>query len=151
MLALQTGWQRVTALLSSRAVEAAALLLARFALAGVFWRSGRAKIEDGSWFSISDATYYLFREEYTRVPLPSEFAAVAAATAEHIFPVLLVIGLGVRLSALGLLGMTVVIQLFVYPEAWWPVHSLWAALAFILIVRGGGALSLDTLFSRPAR
>jgi putative oxidoreductase len=151
MHALQTGWQRVTALLSSRPVEGAALLLARVALAGVFWRSGRAKIEEGSWFSISDATYYLFREEYTRVPLPSEFAAAAAATAEHIFPMLLVIGLGVRLSALGLLGMTIVIQLFVYPEAWWPVHSLWAALALVLIVRGSGVLSLDTLFSRPER
>ncbi|WP_374594960.1 DoxX family protein [Sphingosinicella sp.] len=151
MVALQTGWQRITALLSSRAVEAAALLLTRFALAGVFWRSGRAKIEDGSWLSISDATYYLFREEYTRVPLPPVFAAVAAAMAEHIFPVLLVIGFGVRLSALGLLGMTIVIQLFVYPEAWWPVHSLWAALALVLIARGGGMLSLDTLFSRPAR
>lgn len=148
MLVLQTGWQRIMALLSSRAAEAAALLLARVALAGVFWRSGRAKIEDGSWFSISDATYYLFREEYTRVPLPSEFAAVAAATAEHIFPVLLVVGLGVRLSALGLFGMTMVIQLFVYPEAWWPVHSLWTALALILIVRGGGALSLDALLGR---
>lgn len=151
MLALQMGWQRITALLSSRAVEASALLLARLALAGVFWRSGRAKIEEGSWFSISDAAYYLFREEYTRVPLPPEFAAVAAAAAEHIFPVLLVIGLGVRLSALGLLGMTMVIQLFVYPEAWWSVHSLWAALALVLIARGGGALSLDAFFSRFAR
>lgn len=151
MLALQTGWQRITALLSSRVAEVAALLLARFALAGVFWRSGRAKIEEGSWFSISDATYYLFREEYARVPLPSELAAVAAAAAEHVLPVLLVIGLGVRLSALGLLGMTMVIQLFVYPEAWWPVHSLWAALALVLIVRGGGTVSLDTLLSRHVR
>lgn len=151
MVALLAGWQRVTVLLSSRAAEAAALLLARFALAGVFWRSGRAKVEEGSWFSISDATYYLFREEYTRVPLPSEFAAVAAAAAEHVLPVLLLIGLGVRLSALGLLGMTLVIQLFVYPEAWWPVHSLWAALALVLIVRGGGTVSLDTLLSRHVR
>lgn len=151
MVPLQTGWQRITALLSSRAAEAAALLLARVALAGVFWRSGRAKIEDDSWFSISDATYYLFREEYTRVPLPSEFAAIAAAMAEHIFPVLLVIGLGVRLSALGLLGMTMVIQVFVYPEAWWPVHSLWAALVLVLIVRGAGALSLDTLVGGRGR
>ena len=79
------------------------------------------------------------------------FAAVAAAAAEHVLPVLLVIGLGVRLSALGLLGMTMVIQLFVYPEAWWPVHSLWAALALVLIARGGGALALDALFSRFAR
>ena len=151
MFALHAGWERVTALLSSRAAEAAPLLLARFALAGVFWRSGRAKIEDGSWFSISDATYYLFREEYTRVPLPSDLAAIAAASAEHIFPVLLVVGLGVRLSALGLLGMTMVIQLFVYPEAWWPVHSLWAALALVLIARGGGVLSLDALFCRRGR
>ncbi|PZU49009.1 MAG: DoxX family protein [Sphingomonas sp.] len=132
---------------SSAWPEALALLLARLSLAGVFWRSGRAKIADGSLFTISDSTYYLFAEEYVGVPLPSDLAAILATTAEHVLPVLLVLGLATRLSALGLLGMTMVIQIFVYPQAWWPVHSLWAALALVLIVRGGGRLSADHLLA----
>lgn len=131
--------------------EALALFLARLALAGVFWRSGRAKIQDGSLFTISDSTYYLFAEEYAGVPLPSDFAAMLATTAEHVLPVLLVLGLATRLSALGLLGMTMVIQIFVYPEAWWPVHSLWAALAMLLIMRGGGLLSADHVIASRGR
>ena len=125
------------------------MLLARLALGGVFWRSGQAKIAEGTWFSISDATYELFRTEYAGVPLPPELAAVAAAAAEHVFPALLLLGLGTRVSALALLGMTMVIQIFVYPEAWWPVHSLWAALAALLIVRGGGVFSADAALVRP--
>lgn len=119
------------------------LLFTRFVLAGIFWRSGRTKIEEGSWFSISDSTYFLFQEEYKNVPLPSDFAALLATVSEHVFPILLVLGLFTRLSALGLLGMTMVIQIFVYPDAWWPVHSLWVAMALILIVKGGGSISLD--------
>lgn len=138
-------YTRLVGIASSRLVEGAALLLARLALGGVFWRSGQTKIAEGTWFSISDATYELFRTEYARVPLPPEFAAVAAAAAEHVFPVLLLFGFGTRLSALALLGMTLVIQIFVYPEAWWPVHSLWAGLAAVLIVRGGGFASLDAI------
>ena len=142
--------RRLVIVASSRPVEGAALLLTRLALAGVFWRSGQTKIAEGTWFTISDATYALFVTEYAGVPLPSAFAAVAAATAEHVFPALLLLGLATRLSALALLGMTMVIQLFVYPEAWWPVHSVWAAMASILIVRGGGILSLDALLARRA-
>ena len=100
---------------------------------------------EGSWFELSETTYVLFREDYAGVPLPPDFAAVMAAGAEHLFPILLVLGLATRLSALALLGMTLVIQVFVYPEAWWPEHSLWCALALILIVRGAGVLSLDAL------
>lgn len=119
------------------------LFFNRAVLAGIFWRSGRTKVEDGSWFSISDSTYYLFQEEYKNVPLPSDFAAVLATVSEHVFPILLLFGLFTRLSAVALLGMTMVIQIFVYPNAWWPVHSLWAAIALILIVKGGGSISLD--------
>jgi putative oxidoreductase len=71
-----------------------------------------------------------------------------ATYAEHLFPVLLVIGLFTRLSALALLGMTMVIQFFVYPEAWWSVHMNWVALALVLITRSGGSLSLDQLLTR---
>ena len=149
---LRQAYGQFVSLAASRPVEAAALLLVRVGLGGVFWRSGQTKIAEGTWFSISDTTYELFRTEYAAVPLPSEFAAVAAATAEHVFPALLLLGLATRFSALALLGMTLVIQLFVYPEAWWPVHSLWAALALVLIVRGAGMVSLDALLAaRPRR
>ncbi|MCB1974937.1 MAG: DoxX family protein, partial [Burkholderiaceae bacterium] len=74
--------------------------------------------------------------------LPPELAAQMAATAEHVFPVLLVLGLFTRLSALALLGMTLVIQVFVYPDAW-PTHLSWAALMLYLAGRGAGVASLD--------
>ena len=127
------------------------LLVVRIALAGVFWRSGRSKLDEGSWFTISDTSYELFRTEYAGVPLPPELATISATSAEHLFPALLVLGLFTRLSAFALLVMTMVIQLFVYPEAWWPVHVLWLALALALIVRGGGLFSLDAPLARRVR
>jgi putative oxidoreductase len=51
-----------------------------------------------------------------------------------------------RLSALALLGMTAVIQVFVYPDAW-PTHLTWAGLLLYLIGRGAGPLSFDRLFA----
>ena len=143
MKPILTLYDRAAALASGCRMQSLTLLFVRIVLAGVFWRSGRTKVEEGSWLTISDSTYYLFQEEYHGVPLPSDLAAVLATVSEHLFPVLLVIGLFTRLSALALLGMTLVIQIFVYPEAWWPVHSLWAALALVLIVRGAGNVSLD--------
>lgn len=134
---------RVRAVLSGRVSESAALFIVRVSLAGVFWRSGRTKVEEGSWLSISDTTYYLFAEEYKGVPLPFDIAAFLATWAEHLFPLLLVIGLATRLSALGLLGMTLVIQIFVYPDAWWTTHIVWAALALVLVARGGGIFAVD--------
>ena len=124
------------------------MLLARLALGGVFWRSGQAKIAEGTWFSISDATYELFRTEYAGVPLPPEIAAVAATISEHVFSVALVLGLMTRLSATALLGMTLVIQIFVYPDAW-PTHLSWAGLLLPLIALGGGRLSLDRVLRLP--
>ena len=92
--------------------------------------------------TVNDSAYTLFREEY-KVPLLSpELAAHLATYAEHIFPTLLVLGLFTRISALALLGMTAVIQIFVYPDAW-PTHLSWAALMLYLIGRGAGPLSLD--------
>lgn len=148
MLAL---YDRTVAWLASRLPQSLMLLFVRIVLAGIFWRSGQTKIEEGSWFTISENTYFLFQEEYSGVPLPSDLAAVMATVSEHLFPILLVLGLFTRLSAAALLGMTVVIQIFVYPDAWWPVHSLWAALALVLIVRGGGLLSLDAALVKRTR
>lgn len=143
MNAILSSYDRTFGWIGGAAINSAMLLFTRVVLAGIFWRSARTKVEDGSWFSISDTTYFLFAEEYSGVPLPSEFATVMATVSEHVFPILLVLGLFTRFSALALLGMTMVIQIFVYPEAWWSVHAVWTALALILIIRGGGQLSLD--------
>lgn len=118
-------------------------LVNRIAVAAIFWLSARTKVE--GWFTISDSAYALFREEYKLPWLPPELAAQMATVAEHGFAVLLVLGLFTRLSALGLLGMTLVIQLFVYPDAW-PTHLSWAGLMLYLVGRGGGAVSLDRVF-----
>lgn len=144
-------YDRLAIAVSSRLPESFVLLFLRIALAGIFWRSGRTKVAEGSWFEISDTTYFLFESEYSGVPLPSDFAAVTATAAEHIFPVLLVLGLFTRFSALALLGMTLVIQLFVYPEAWWTVHMVWFAMQLVLVVRGGGMFSVDYLLTRNRR
>lgn len=138
-------YDRAVTLVGSRTAEGVALLLVRVALAGVFWRAGRSKVVEGSWFEISDSTRYLFENDYSAVPLPPEIAAPMAMVGEHLFPALLLIGLATRLSATALLGMTLVIQLFVYPDAWWATHILWVALAGVLIVRGGGMLSIDAM------
>lgn len=136
---------RIVAMLASRMSEGVVLLLIRIALAGVFWRSGRSKVAEGSLFEISDSTRYLFENDYAGVPLPAEIGAPLATAGEHLFPMLLVIGLATRLSASALLVITLVIQVFVYPEAWWTTHILWVAMAAVLIVRGGGMLSIDAL------
>jgi putative oxidoreductase len=98
--------------------------------------------------SLKDSAVALFAQEY-KVPLiQPEVAAYAAATLENLLPVLLVLGLATRFSALLLLIMTLVIQLFVYPDAWWTVHAYWAALLLVLISLGPGEISLDYLLSR---
>lgn len=109
--------------------------------AAVFWLSGRSKVEG---FQIKDSTWFLFEQEYKLPLIPSDWAAVLATLAEHALPVALVLGIATRLSALGLLCMTAVIQIFVYPEAW-ATHGLWAACFLALIARGAGRLSLDHL------
>ncbi|MBU1354393.1 MAG: DoxX family protein [Gammaproteobacteria bacterium] len=115
-------------------------LVNRIAIAGIFWLSARTKVE--GWFTVSDSAYALFREEYKLPLLPPELAAQLATVAEHVFPLLLVLGLFTRLSALALLGITLVIQVFVYPDAW-PTHLSWAGLMLYLAGRGAGNVSLD--------
>ena len=110
----------------------------RFAVATVFWNSGTSKL--ANW----NTTIELFTEEYKVPVLPPEFAAYMAASIELTAPVLLVLGLLTRPTALVLLGMTTVIEIFVYPQAW-PTHIQWAAMLFVLLCRGPGKLSLDHL------
>jgi len=151
MKSLTAPYGRFVAWLSDSWFEQLTMLFVRVALGGIFWRSGRTKVDEGSWLSVSDTAKFLFEEEYKNVPLPAEFAAYMVTYAEHLFPALLFIGLFTRLSALALLGMTMVIQLFVYPEAWWSVHIIWVALALVLIVRGPGAISVDALLAKRMR
>lgn len=116
-------------------------LVLRLGVGLAFWRSGQVKIQ--SW----GTTLQLFAEEY-RVPvLPPELAATLAATVELTTPILLLLGLATRLSAAAMLGMTLVIQFFVYPQNY-PDHLLWAGPLLYLILRGPGALSLDHLIRR---
>ncbi len=118
--------------------------LARLSVAAIFWRSGQTKLE--GWH-VSDLAVQLFAEEYQVPLLPPAIAATLAAIAEHVFPALLVVGLASRLAALALLGMTAVIEIFVYPDAW-PIHGVWATALILIIARGPGPLSLDRLIHR---
>lgn len=123
-------------------------LLQRLGIAGVFFMSGRSKMVDGTWFTLSDGTFYLFQTDY-RLPFVAPVpAAYVAATSEHLFPILLVLGLFTRVSATALFIMTLTIEIFVYPDAW-PTHLSWAAILIPLIARGGGKFSLDRLFGIP--
>lgn len=114
--------------------------IARVSIASLFLLSGRTKVD--GWLHVSDGAIELFRDEYKLPLLSPELAAHAAAYAEHLFPVLLVLGLFTRLSALALLGMTAVIEIFVYPDAW-PTHLSWAGLLLYLVARGAGSMSMD--------
>ena len=120
-------------------------LVCRLGIAGVFWRSGQTKVHD--FLVIDDSTYDLFRDEYKVPLLPPEGAAVLATVSEHLFPALLVIGLASRLSAGALFFMTLVIEVFVYPDSW-PDHLIWAAAMLHVILRGPGRISLDHLIAK---
>lgn len=132
--------------------------LARFSIAAVFWKSGQTKVEGfvvdliSGTFQLGEprlaaSTLPLFRSEY-HVPLLSpEVAAHMAAFAEHFFPVLILVGFATRFSALALIGMTLVIQLFVYPDAY-PTHGTWLAILLLLTAKGPGRLSIDHLLAR---
>lgn len=138
------GWYRLAATRATQLISDTMLaLVARLAIAAVFFLSGRTKVT--GWLTIKDSTYTLFEQEYKLPLVPPEIAAHLAAYAEHFFPLLLVLGLFTRSAALGLLGMTTVIEIFVYPDAW-PTHLTWAGLLLFLVGRGAGAWSLDRLF-----
>ena len=121
-------------------------LIIRVAIAAVFFLSGRTKVE--GLLDITDSTYSLFATEYQVPLIPSDIAAHLATYSEHLFPILIVLGLMTRVSALALLGMTLVIQIFVYPLGW-PTHLLWGALLLYLVRFGAGPLSLDRVLKWP--
>jgi putative oxidoreductase len=113
----------------------------RAAVAVIFWDSATTHL--ANW----DTTIELFSEEYNVPLLPPELAAYMAVSIEVTTPILLVLGFLTRAAALVLLGMTAVIEIFVYPLAW-PTHIQWAAMLLILLCRGPGVLSIDHLVRR---
>ncbi|MBN3968265.1 DoxX family protein [Pseudomonas sp. 43NM1] len=133
-------WNRVANRLSTLIGDSFLVLVARIAIAAIFFMSGRTKVTD--FMTITPSTYELFRTEYALPLISPELAAHLSTYSEHLFPVLLVLGLFTRLSALALLGMTFVIEVFVYPDAW-PTHLSWAGLLLLIFARGAGSLSLD--------
>ncbi len=135
-------WNRIADMLTNVTGHASLALINRIAIAAIFFLSGRTKVD--GFLTINDSAYALFRDEYKVPVIPPEIAAHMATYAEHVFPALLVLGLLTRLSALALLGMTAVIQIFVYPDAW-PTHLSWAGLLLYLVARGAGTISLDRM------
>ncbi len=118
-------------------------LAARIFPAAVFWQSGQTKV--AGW-QLKASTIALFQSEYQLPLIDPTVAAYMSAVAEHLFPVLLIVGLAARLSALALLFMTAVIEIFVYPDAW-PTHGVWATCFLVTIARGPGSVSLDYLIA----
>ena len=159
-MSLQPGFARVYGAFERACAAIPWSLVAlplRIIIAHPFFVSGQTKVDGpgfgGQWLGLDltfklplglrEAAVDLFASEYKLPLLNPELAAYAAATLEHLLPVLLVLGLFTQLSALGLLAMTMVIQIFVYPDAWWTVHAYWAAILLVLIARGPGAVSMD--------
>lgn len=133
-------WNRIADRLGLMIGDSLLVLVARLSIAAIFLMSGRTKVS--GFLTITPSTHELFRTEYSLPFISPELAAHLATYSEHLFPLLLVLGLLSRLSAFALLGMTFVIQVFVYPDAW-PVHLSWAGLLLLIVARGGGAMSLD--------
>ncbi|MBO9100531.1 DoxX family protein (plasmid) [Rhizobium sp. B230/85] len=138
------GKSRAILRLLDRIPHDAIALLSRLSIAAVFWQSGETKVE--GWH-VTDNAVYLFETEYKLPFVDPWLAAHLSAFAEHFFPLLLVIGFASRLSALALLGMTMVIEIFVYPDAW-PTHGTWAVCFLVIIAGGPGRLSVDHLIAR---
>jgi len=128
-------------------------LVLRFALAVPFWRSGILKWD--GFLQLNDTAVTLFTDEFKLhlpggpypFPAPTVMAFLSGC-GEIAFPVLLVLGLGARFAGLGLLFMTLIVELTV-PDGW-PIHITWAAMALAIMAYGAGGLSLDHLLERVA-
>ncbi len=137
-------------------------LLLRIVAARPFFLAGQTKIDgptigreifgyDMSFqipTGLREATVTLFENDYKLPYVPPESAAMLSAGLEFILPLMLILGLATRISAFGLLAMTLVIQFFVYPDAWWTVHVYWVTILLVVIARGPGKISLDHLLFR---
>lgn len=132
--------------------------LGRFSIAAIFWKGGQTKVQGFAidlisgefhlgWPQLSDSAIELFKSEYRLPLIAPELAAPMAAFAEHFFSILILLGLATRFSALALFGMTLIIEIFVYPDAY-PTHGVWATVLLYLIAKGPGKISLDHWIAR---
>lgn len=142
---------KVERVLAAVALPSLVLLVLRFALAVPFWKSGILKWD--GFLRLSDTAVTLFTDEFMLhlpggpYPYPAPaLMAFLSGCAEITFPILLVLGFATRFAALGLLVMTLIVELTV-PDGW-PIHLTWAAMALALIAWGPGFFSLDALFRR---
>ena len=133
----------------------------RFVMARVFFVPGQTKVEGpvipfnwvarGVDFSVTlpseikDATLQALQVQYANLPMPPMVAAYLFTYAEFVLPLCLVLGFATRFAALGLLVMTVMIQLYVMPEPWWVTHVYWVAILMVLMSVGPGAISVDAV------
>ncbi len=129
----------------------------RLLMARTFFVPGQSKIEGpvlhspipGAEFSIvlpaaiKDSTFQLFETQYAALPMPSAFATYLFTYAEFVLPICLVVGFATRVSALALLVLTVLIQVYVMPDAFWSIHVYWIAILMVLLSCGPGAISID--------
>ena len=139
---IRRTWSPITRLLDS--LQPLAALLARLYVAYVFFLSGLTKLRD--W----GTTVALFTDEY-KVPFLSPVVAAALGTAgELVLPVLLVLGLAGRFSALGLfvVNAVAVISLSEVAPAAMQQHLPWGALLAFLCIYGPGSWSADWLIRR---
>ncbi len=143
--------RQVNAIICAIAHPSLTQLALRFALAVPFWRSGVNKWD--GFLQLNDIAVLLFSSEFKLhlpggpYPFPAPAVmAFAAGAAEILLPVFLVLGLATRLSALGLLVMTLVVQLTV--PSGWPIHLTWAAMALAIMAWGPGRISLDDWIGR---
>jgi putative oxidoreductase len=130
----------------------------RLVLARVFFLDGQPKIDGPqipidvngiSSFSIvlpaqiRDATFRMFETQYAALPIQPNVATYLFTYAEFVCPILLVLGFATRFSALALLAMTILIQVYVAPDALWNVHVYWISILMVLLSVGPGAISVD--------
>ncbi len=137
----------------SQIPDALISLIARLSMAAVFWQAGQTKVQGFvvdivnaevhlGWPRLSESVIPLFMDEYRLPFISPAIAAPMAAFGEHFFPLLLVLGLATRFSAMAMLGMTLVIQFLVYPGSY-ATHGTWAAALLFLMAHGPGKISLD--------
>jgi putative oxidoreductase len=147
--------------LCARAVYALLALGLRLVIARVFFLSGQAKIEGPGvpiqWpaggvdfvvtmpAAIKETTFQLFETQYADLPIAPAPATYLFSYAEFVLPICLLLGFATRFAAAGLLALTMLLQIYIAPAMWWPLHVYWVSILLVLVLLGPGAISIDAL------